>query len=70
MSVCQRCGTNAPSIGLCPDCEQERQVHGRSKARSRAAALIARLEARHCLVCGGLLRPGWLVHPSCRQGAA
>lgn len=25
--------------------------------------------ACHCRVCGGNLKPGWLVHPSCREAA-
>lgn len=25
--------------------------------------------ARTCPACGGALRPGWLIHPSCRESA-
>lgn len=25
--------------------------------------------ARRCPACGGALKPGWLIHPSCRDAA-
>ena len=32
-------------------------------------ALAKANAARSCPVCGGALKPGWLIHPSCRESA-
>lgn len=62
--TCQSCGGEATERpALCPACLAERKAHGRAKAAARAAAMAART----CPVCGGRLRPGVTVHPSCSQ---
>lgn len=33
------------------------------------AALDLANAARRCPACGGALKPGWLIHPSCRDAA-
>lgn len=44
------------------------EVNSAGLAECRAA-LAAADAIRSCPVCGGRMKPGWLVHPGCRRAA-